>query len=98
MTGPERSRPQNRTPRRPVVRLPRRPVPLGPETAAALQALADRYAAYYADPPEVIEQRRRVLAEAAQDQREQATTERRAWERAIRAAQTELATDARTAA
>lgn len=67
-------------------------------TLAELQALADRYAAYYADSPEVIEQRRRVLAEAAQDEREQATQERRAWEHAIRAAQTELAADARAAA
>lgn len=67
-------------------------------TLAQLQALTDRYTAYYADPPEVIEQRRRVLAEAAQDEREQATQERRAWERAIRAAQTELAADTRTAA
>lgn len=65
---------------------------------AQLQALADRYAAYYADPPEVIEQRRRVLAEAVQDEREQATRERRAWEHAIRAAQDELAADARAAA
>lgn len=67
-------------------------------TLAQLQTLADRYAAYYADSPEVIEQRRRVLAEAAQDEREQATQERRAWEHAIRAAQTELAADARAAA
>lgn len=67
-------------------------------TLTELQALADRYTAYYADPAEVIEQRRRVLAGAAQDEREQATTERRAWERAIRAAQSELAADARAAA
>ena len=67
-------------------------------TLAQLQALTDRYAAYYADPPEVIARRQRVLAEAAQDQREQATVERRAWEHAIRAAQSELAADARQAA
>lgn len=67
-------------------------------TLAELQALADRYAAYYADPPEVIARRQRVLAEAAQDQREQATVERRAWEHAIRTAQSELAADARQAA
>lgn len=67
-------------------------------TLAELQALTDRYAAYYADSPETIAARRRVLAEAAQDEREQATTERRAWERAIRAAQSELAADARAAA
>lgn len=67
-------------------------------TLAQLQALADRYAAYYADSPETIAARRRVLAEAAQDEREQATKERRAWEHAIRAAQTELAADARHAA
>ena len=65
---------------------------------AALQALTDRYAAYYDDPPEVIAARRRVLAEAAQAGREQATVERRAWEHAIRAAQSELAADARAAA
>lgn len=97
MTRPERSRPQNHTRRQPAPKLPRRPVPLDPETAAALQALTDRYAAYYADPPEVIAARRRVLAEAAQAEREQATAERRAWERAIRAAQSELAADARHA-
>lgn len=90
MSGPERSRPQN------LAR--HRPVPLDPETAAALQALTDRYAAYYADSPETIAARRRVLAEAAQAEREQATQERRAWEHAIRAAQTDLAADARTAA
>lgn len=67
-------------------------------TLAQLQALADRYAAYYADSPETIAARRRVLAEAAQDGREQATQERRAWLDAIRAAQDELAADARTAA
>ena len=67
-------------------------------TLAELQPLADRYAAYYADPPEVIAARQRVLADAAQDQREQATVERRAWEHAIRAAQNELAADARQAA
>lgn len=67
-------------------------------TLAQLQALADRYAAYYADPPEVIEQRQRVLATVAQDEREQATQERRAWLDAIHAAQTELAADARAAA
>lgn len=65
---------------------------------AQLQALADRYTAYYADPPEVIAARRRALATVAQDEREQATVERRAWEHAIRAAQTELAADARAAA
>lgn len=67
-------------------------------TLAQLQALADRYAAYYDDPPEVIAARQRVLAKVAQDEREQATQERRAWEHAIRAAQTELAADARAAA
>lgn len=65
---------------------------------AQLQALTDRYAAYYADSPETIAARRRVLAEAAQDEREQATQERRAWLDAIRAAQAELAADARAAA
>ena len=64
-------------------------------TLAELQALTDRYTAYYADP---LAARRRVLAEAAQGQREQATVERRTWERAIRAAQSELAADARAAA
>lgn len=67
-------------------------------TLAELQALADRYAAYYADPPEVIAARQRVLAAVVQDEREQATVERRAWEHAIRAAQDELAADARQAA
>ena len=67
-------------------------------TLAQLQALTDRYTAYYADSPETIAQRQRVLADAAQDQREQATVERRAWEHAIRAAQSELAADARQAA
>lgn len=67
-------------------------------TLAQLQALADRYAAYYADSPETIAARQQVLAEAAQDGREQATQERRAWLDAIRAAQSELAADARHAA
>lgn len=80
-----------------VLRLPDRPA-MAPDRLAELQALADRYAAYYADSPETIAARQQALAEAVQDEREQATQERRAWERAIRAAQTELAADARTAA
>lgn len=80
-----------------VLRLPARPV-MDPQRLADLQALADRYAAYYADEPGVIAQRQRVLAKIAQDERDQATAERRAWDAAIRAAQADLAADARAAA
>lgn len=73
-----------------TTRIPRQPRP-DPQQTAALQTLADRYAAYYADSPETIAARQRALAEAAQDERDQATERRRDWDTAIRHAARELA-------
>lgn len=72
-------------------------------TLAQLQALIDQYAARYGDTPEITRSRRVALLEelAALDTRpasNRAAWQRRQQDRAIRAAQSELAADARAAA
>ena len=72
-------------------------------TLAELQALADRYATRYGDTPEITQSRRAALLEELAALDTHPASNRAAWQRrqqdqAIRAAQDELAADARRAA